>query len=292
MLDLAQGAGVSHPGTLAAELKQGPLPLEVALRFGVDIALALRTIHEEGCSHGDVRPELILINDSGALLLPPEGGPQREGTPDDLAAFGALLERMLPEERPSGGAAQAWLDPATRAGRESVLASARQIAQQCRERSAAIDMQKAAVHLRLLAVLANQYGPEPETAAAAARPTDPVEPSANAAPPRAGKAAPPRPPAPEAEPAAVAIARARAAPALGIDPKSFLSDSPAPERNLVPSVEHCPKCGGHYVGQSRPRGWFEAGLRAMGIPIRRCCQCFYRYITVLGIDIEKVARTG
>ena len=55
--------------TLAARLSRGALPLESALRHGVEIAEALATAHRSGIVHRDLKPGNVILTKSGAKLL-------------------------------------------------------------------------------------------------------------------------------------------------------------------------------------------------------------------------------
>jgi Tol biopolymer transport system component len=55
--------------TLAERLSQGPMPLEEALRYGVQIADALEKANRQGIVHRDLKPGNIMLTASGAKLL-------------------------------------------------------------------------------------------------------------------------------------------------------------------------------------------------------------------------------
>ncbi len=55
--------------TLAERLTRGPLPLEQALRHGIEIADALDRAHRAGVLHRDLKPGNIILTKSGAKLL-------------------------------------------------------------------------------------------------------------------------------------------------------------------------------------------------------------------------------
>ena len=55
--------------TLADRLSKGPLPLEQALRIGVEIAQALETAHQQGIIHRDLKPANIMLTKAGAKLM-------------------------------------------------------------------------------------------------------------------------------------------------------------------------------------------------------------------------------
>jgi eukaryotic-like serine/threonine-protein kinase len=69
--------------TLAKRLEQGPLPLEQAMKFGMQVADALDKAHRKGVVHRDLKPGNIMLTSAGAKLLdfglaksapPPLGG--------------------------------------------------------------------------------------------------------------------------------------------------------------------------------------------------------------------------
>jgi len=55
--------------TLAERLQQGPLLVEQALQFGIQIAEALARAHRAGIIHRDLKPGNIMLTKSGAKLL-------------------------------------------------------------------------------------------------------------------------------------------------------------------------------------------------------------------------------
>lgn len=129
---------------LSLRLNEGPLPTSDALRFGSQIADALRRLHEGGSIHGALTPDCIVIDQSGAHLVPAEYGavtpytaPERLSghAPDartDIFAFGALLYEMLSCRRAFDGddsdalaqsIANATPPPLGRAGLDRLLAN-------------------------------------------------------------------------------------------------------------------------------------------------------------------------
>ncbi len=55
--------------TLAARLEKGPLPLDLVLKYGVEIADALDKAHRQGIIHRDLKPGNIMLTKSGAKLV-------------------------------------------------------------------------------------------------------------------------------------------------------------------------------------------------------------------------------
>jgi len=113
--------------TLLARLKNGPLPLQIALAYASQIVAALVEAHGKGIVHRDLKPGNIMLGKSGVKILdfglarvaqedtitgshmilgtPAYMSPeQREGKPvdgrTDLYAFGLVLFEMLTGARP------------------------------------------------------------------------------------------------------------------------------------------------------------------------------------------------
>ncbi len=135
--------------TLAARLARGALPLEQALRYGVEIADSLDIAHRQGIVHRDLKPANVMLTKSGVKLLdfglakalqpdgpiesftsvPTEAHVTREGTilgtlpymaPEqlegkkadprtDIFAFGATLYEMATGKKAFEGPSQASL---------------------------------------------------------------------------------------------------------------------------------------------------------------------------------------
>src|SRR5580658_6231510 len=113
--------------TIAARLKQGPLPTEMVRYYGAQIAAALVEAHAKGIIHRDLKPGNIMIAKSGVKVLdfglaksgqdetvtashmvmgtPAYMAPeQREGKPadarSDIYSFGCVFYEMLTGARP------------------------------------------------------------------------------------------------------------------------------------------------------------------------------------------------
>ena len=55
--------------TLASRLEKGPLPLDQALKIGIDIAEALEKAHQHGITHRDLKPGNVMLTKAGAKLM-------------------------------------------------------------------------------------------------------------------------------------------------------------------------------------------------------------------------------
>lgn len=94
--------------TLAARIARGPLPIELLLRTGVEIADALDKAHRSGIIHRDLKPSNVMLTKSGAKLL--DFGLAKEvrpypasstGSTDHLSGEGTIVgtvQYMSPEQ--------------------------------------------------------------------------------------------------------------------------------------------------------------------------------------------------
>jgi eukaryotic-like serine/threonine-protein kinase len=110
--------------TLAQRLSEGRLPAVEALRYAIQLAQALRNLHESGKAHGAVTPSNLVLAAGRLALLPAAEGWARAITPytapevvqghaaderSDLFSLGAILFEMLTGRRAFDGESRAAL---------------------------------------------------------------------------------------------------------------------------------------------------------------------------------------
>jgi hypothetical protein len=266
-------------------MERGPLPLGDTLRCARDIANHLRELHEDGRVHGEVGAEFVVLRQSGCLLTPPTRTCGDAGHIADVAAFGSLLYEMLTSRKPTTEALLSTpLQAAPRKGPGAVYSAAVRLAERCLTAvpENVPSMQKVLTELRLLSVQVRQFEPADRTA----------DTNLNS---HGGKlvggklaagntAAPPESPTGEEEsdpavgPESGEDAENPAAPKSG--PKGG-----DPEEDLMADGK-CPRCRCSKVRVSRPRNRIERFLRALGLPVRRCHRCYFRYIDLFKACLE------
>jgi Tol biopolymer transport system component len=70
--------------SLAERLRRGPLPIDEALRYAIEIADALGAIHHHGIVHRDLKPGNVMLTESGTKLLD-FGLARMRGVPGEMA---------------------------------------------------------------------------------------------------------------------------------------------------------------------------------------------------------------
>jgi hypothetical protein len=278
-LDL-RSTGASDPGaarsgdTLAHRMEQGPLPLANALRYARGIATHLRDLHEEGRVHGEVGAHLVVLRQSEALLMPPIGRPENSSSLGDVNAFGSLLYEMLTGRKPTTETLLSTsVPPPPHKGPGAVQAAAIRLAERCATAvpENALSLQKVITELALFSVQARQWEIRERPAAAIDRakegtateapefPAWPSEPDINAG---------------ESDLAGERPQAGSMAEAGDVEEEDTLADV------------RCPRCRCSKIRVSRPRNRLERFLRALGLPVRRCHRCYFRYIDLFGACLE------
>ncbi len=110
--------------TLAQRLAEGRLPVSEALRYAMQLAEALRKLHDAGRWHGALSPSNLGLHSNAVELLAPPDGSTRMVTPytapevvqgspadnySDIFSFGAILFEMLTGRRAFDGDSRAAL---------------------------------------------------------------------------------------------------------------------------------------------------------------------------------------
>ena len=97
--------------TLTSRLTRGPLPVDDAIRHGIQIAEALAAAHTHGIIHRDLKPGNIMLTKSGVKLLdfglarlrtPVAGGESVASSQSDVDAVAGTLPYMSPEQLRGG----------------------------------------------------------------------------------------------------------------------------------------------------------------------------------------------
>jgi Tol biopolymer transport system component len=87
--------------TLADRLKKGALPLDQALRYGIEIAESLDRAHRQGIVHRDLKPANVMVTKSGTKLL--DFGLAKLRPMGNGPASGSALSALPTEDGPLTG---------------------------------------------------------------------------------------------------------------------------------------------------------------------------------------------
>jgi Tol biopolymer transport system component/predicted Ser/Thr protein kinase len=90
--------------TLASRLTRGPLPMEQAIRYGIEMAGALAAAHAAGIVHRDLKPANVILTRSGAKLL--DFGVAKPRSALSLVESDGTTEQPLTEEGTIAGTLQ------------------------------------------------------------------------------------------------------------------------------------------------------------------------------------------
>lgn len=161
-----QSALLSAP--LADDLRRGPLPLPAALRYATEIAFALRGIHDGHGAHGAVNADSVRMDGDRVILAPADRAAPASDRTNDIAAFGALIYRMLTGQLPpSGTLAPPPPRAQMRSSAEGIHNAALRLACRCINRQPGLEIRTVLTELRTLSLLARYIEPGLATRAVA-----------------------------------------------------------------------------------------------------------------------------
>lgn len=97
-MEYIEGAGLNEL------VRQNPLPVETAVRYVRDVALAMHHAHQQGVLHRDLKPSNVLIDSTGAAKVADFGLAKRVDDQSQLTASGAAVgtPSYMPPEQARG----------------------------------------------------------------------------------------------------------------------------------------------------------------------------------------------
>ncbi|MEO8373233.1 MAG: protein kinase [Candidatus Solibacter sp.] len=123
-MKLTEDIALNDTATLAQRMAEGRLPVPEALRYAMQLAEAVRKLHDSGRWHGALSPSNLGINPTSLeLLAPPEGSTRMvtpytapeviQGSPadnlSDIFSFGAIVFELMTGRRAFNGDSRAAL---------------------------------------------------------------------------------------------------------------------------------------------------------------------------------------
>jgi hypothetical protein len=277
---------------LSAAVDRSGLPLATALGYATGVAAALGERYGEMPAHKDGGPDRVPVGALDPVLRPSEHSSRQAAQDSDIVAFGALLYELMTGSRPPQDVSRVVLPRVPRVGPEGVRNAATRLALGCMAREPQ-DMHRILMELRLYGVIARQSGWRP-TDSVKVVPRHPFN-----MPPRGNplsKVSEGRSSVPDQAPRAIVDSRAKPQSHPTVPPPEMIDPArggpwfpvSADETQLLPYCDgECPACGGSFIRQSSPRTRFEYLLFAIGISLKRCHRCFYRYVVILGMVFTK-----
>jgi hypothetical protein len=200
----------------------------------------------------------VLVTDTGAQLLPPNGHARYTVPGADVSAFGSLLHEMLMGSKLSPRSAPPSPAITSRDTEKGIQIAATRLASKCLRSTAnsALEMQKVLTEVRLLSLQA--------------RIRDKPVSAPERFPLLIETSQPPIYCAPEGGMQRIFTS---------IPAESFMAAKAIADP--LRSGAECPVCGVPHVYLSRPRTWFETLLSTWGSQPLRCHRCLHRYVVIL-----------
>jgi hypothetical protein len=271
---------------LSTAVDRTGLPLTAALGYATGVAAALRERHLEMPPHTNGGPDRAPAGPLGPVLHRSEHFSRQAEQHSDIAAFGAMLYELVTGSRPPQDVSRVVLPRIPGVGAEGVRTAVTRLALRC-VAGEPQDMNRILMELRLYGVIARQSGwraGDSMKVPAGHRSGPPRYGNPLSAVSERGRLEPDTPPAgvdsrtrPQSHPTIPPpemIDPARGGPWFPVS---------ADEIELPYCGGKCPACGGSFIHLSRPRERFEYLLISIGVRLKRCHRCFYRYVVILGV---------